>query len=370
MGTQNNDTSTTNIILQYTNEDYKVFPNGPGKGLENVGNTCYMNSAFQSFLRVKPLSAWLMKGDYKEDLNSAKTEKFLVQAWKMLVENYYNNDNTKVINPSACHNIINHLANSKQIPLYQLGNQNDIQEFILFFINSLHEALCYPIKATIRGTMKSPLDRLTLDAHKQWATMYRQDYSSIVELFHGQFISITTCPDCSNQTQKFDPECCFQLPIPPKKKGKPVDLIDCWRKFTELETMDNKNMYNCEKCKEMKNATKQIALWKTPQILIILLKRFRSHGAHATKINDLVTFPTTLDLTEFCTSYDKLQSTYELVSVDNHQGATGGGHYFAFCKDPDDKWRKYNDSHVSEISEKDIVTNNAYCLFYQKIKET
>lgn len=368
MSTLSQDTSVTNAIIQYTKEDYKVFPSGKGKGLVNLSNTCYMNSAIQSFLHTHSLSLWFLKGDYKEDLNDNKHEKFLVQAWSMLVREYFGDDKASAISPSAFHNVINLLAHKKHIPLYQLGNQNDIHEFILFFISNLHEAVSYGIKASIKGTLKTQLDRLTLDAHKQWAKAYRHEYSSIVELFYGQFISTITCPDCGTQSTTFEPECCFQLPIPLKRGNskEPLKLIDCWRKFTELETMDKDNLYNCDKCKESKKATKQMALWKTPEILIIQLKRFRTHNNHSAKISDLVTYPIELNLAEFCSSYDKLKSRYVLYSVCNHQGATGGGHYFSYSRDVDNKWRKYNDSSVSEMDEEDVVTKDAYCLFYRK----
>jgi ubiquitin carboxyl-terminal hydrolase 8 len=251
-----------------------------------------------------------------------------------------------------------------------LGNQNDIHEFIQFFVDSLHEALCYPIKANIKGTVKNQLDRLTLDGHKQWATFYREQYSSIVSLFGGQFISTITCPDCNKRSANFTPEYCFALPIPSKKKGQkePVDLTDCFRKFIEPEIMDKDNMYNCEKCKLPKQATKQIYLWKNPKILVILLKRFRSHGQHTAKINDMVTYPFNLDLEPFCGSFDSVKNAqYKLYSVCNHQGATGGGHYFAYCKDNDGKWRQYNDSTVSDMTKEKVITKDAYCLFYERL---
>ena len=59
---------------------------------------------------------------------------------------------------------------------------------------------------------------------------------------------------------------------------------------------------------------------------------------------------------------------YELFAVCNHRGAIGGGHYYTYAKSPmDSKWRVYNDTKVYEIdSKKDIVTKNAYLLFYQR----
>lgn len=366
MATSTNDTSTK--MVTNSNNDNSLYSETKGKGLANLSNTCYLNSAVQSFLHAGKLSEWFLMGEFKEDLNEEKHEKYAVQAWNMLVNEYFKSGKEKVLSPYGFHKVINYLANEKGIPLYQLGNQNDIHEFILFFISVIHDATSYPIKASIKGTVKSNLDRLTLTAHKQWATVYRREYSSMIDMFYGQFISTIICPDCNHGSTSFEPECCFQLPIPIKKKNhkRPIDLIDCWQKFTEIETVDKDNMITCDKCKEPKKMTKQMALWKTPEILIILLKRFRTQGIHAHKINELVTYPLELDLSDFCSSYDKLQSTYSLFSVCNHQGVTGGGHYFAYCKDVDGKWRKYNDSIVSDVEPKDVITKDAYCLFYQK----
>lgn len=367
--TTTSENSSSGKITRYTESDYDELPKGKGKGLVNMSNTCYMNSALQSFAHTRPMINWFIKNEYKEDLNKNKPESYLVQSWKLLINNYISNDSSAPLQPAAFHAIINLLASNRGLHLYQLGNQNDIHEFIQFFVDSLHEALCYPIKANIKGTVKSSLDKLTLSGHKQWATFYREQYSSMVDLFGCQLISTITCPDCNTRSPSFTPEYCLTLSIPSKKKGKgPVDLTDCFKKFVEPEVMDADNMYTCEKCKEKKRATKQIAVWRSPKILIILLKRFRSHGQHAAKINDMVTYPFHLDMSPFCSSYDSInKSQYSLYSVCNHQGATGGGHYFAYCKDGDGKWRQYNDSTVSDISEDKVVSQSAYCLFYERL---
>jgi ubiquitin carboxyl-terminal hydrolase 8 len=357
------------IIVSYTPSDFERLPKGSGKGLQNLSNTCYMNSAIQSFVHTWPLALAFRDRIYEVDIDEKSSERFLVQAFKMLIDSYYDDD-TKVLRPKTLHNIINLLAKERHLSLYQLGNQNDIHEFIQFVIDSLHQALKRNIKATIRGTVRSNLDRLTLNGHKQWASFYRKEYSIIVSLFHGQYISTVTCPDCKHNSTSYTPECCFTLPIPSTKGKKPVTLIDCWRKFVEPEVMDKDNQYTCEKCKDKKQATKCISLWKLPEVLIVLLKRFKSHGHHTTKIDDMVTYPFELDMSEFCYSYDKLKSTYDLYSVCIHQGITGGGHYFAYCLDTDGKWRKYNDSLVSEIPDLNtVITKDAYCLFYRRKKQ-
>ena len=47
----------------------------------------------------------------------------------------------------------------------------------------------------------------------------------------------------------------------------------------------------------------------------------------------------------------------------NHFGVMGGGHYTAFaCSEG--KWYQFDDHDVKEVTEKDVVTHNAYLLFY------
>ena len=86
------------------------------------------------------------------------------------------------------------------------------------------------------------------------------------------------------------------------------------------------------------------------------------------KNNVLIDFPiNNLDLKEYCIGYDKNKSVYNLYGVCNHSGNVNGGHYYAYCKNRNSKWYKYNDTSISEIDESRIVSSNAYCLFYEKI---
>ena len=55
-----------------------------------------------------------------------------------------------------------------------------------------------------------------------------------------------------------------------------------------------------------------------------------------------------------------------LDAVSNHEGGTMGGHYWAYTKNYDGIWYKFNDKYVSLKNTEDVVTPNAYCLFYKK----
>ena len=93
-----------------------------------------------------------------------------------------------------------------------------------------------------------------------------------------------------------------------------------------------------------------------------VLKRFDNHGR---KNNSLIKFPFELDLCKYCVGYKKNTYKYNLISVANHIGSLNSGHYFSYVKNTNDNWYKYDDTMVSQISKSDVVSESAYCLFYQ-----
>ena len=105
-------------------------------------------------------------------------------------------------------------------------------------------------------------------------------------------------------------------------------------------------------------------IYSLSKILIIHLKRFRNNR----KIESLVNFPIeNLDMGQYMSNNKEGENIYDLFAVANHRGGLHGGHYFAYCKNYlDNNWYEFNDSNVSKIEKKDIVTKGAYVLFYSK----
>ena len=73
-----------------------------------------------------------------------------------------------------------------------------------------------------------------------------------------------------------------------------------------------------------------------------------------------------MDLNKYCVGYDSDNSVYDLYAISNHGGGTWGGHYWAYVKNLDGLWYKYDDKFVLLKDPKNLVTTNAYCLFYIK----
>jgi len=151
-----------------------------------------------------------------------------------------------------------------------------------------------------------------------------------------------------------------------EKKNKKLNLEELLNNFNEKEKLSKDNQWYCPKCKQFQLADKKMELYEINEIMIIHLKRFRNNR----KIDNLIEFPLEgLDLGNYLPNKNE-KYIYDLFAVANHIGGLQGGHYFAYCKNfIDGEWYEFNDSNVSKISEKNVVTDNAYVLFYKRKRE-
>lgn len=142
-----------------------------------------------------------------------------------------------------------------------------------------------------------------------------------------------------------------------------ISIYDCFKSFSLPEVLDKQNLWYCSTCKMHVQASKKFEIYKVPPILIIHLKRFKTHGFYREKLSVPINFPRKdLDLTEHVIGVQP--PIYDLYAVSNHFGALAGGHYTAsVCHESSEKWYNCNDSEVSES--KEISEVSSYVLFYK-----
>ncbi|KAH7295005.1 hypothetical protein KP509_27G028200 [Ceratopteris richardii] len=153
-----------------------------------------------------------------------------------------------------------------------------------------------------------------------------------------------------------------------KQRQEAVSLYSCLEAFLKEEPLGPEDMWYCPSCKEHRQASKKLDLWRLPDILVVHLKRFSYSRYLKNKLDTFVEFPVhDLDLCKYIPQNDK--AVYDLYAISNHYGSMGGGHYTAYVKLlEENRWYSFDDSHVSPVSETDIMTPAAYVLFYCRVR--
>ncbi|CAK8543025.1 unnamed protein product [Lathyrus sativus] len=167
------------------------------------------------------------------------------------------------------------------------------------------------------------------------------------------------------------PEVLKYGPVTKKARSEPLSLYTCLEAFLREEPLVPEDMWYCPKCKERRQASKKLDLWRLPEVLVIHLKRFSYSRSMKHKLETFVNFPIhDFDLTNYIANKNNSRrQVYELYALTNHYGSMGSGHYTAHIKLLDEnRWYNFDDSHISLISEDEVNTAAAYVLFYRRVK--
>ncbi|XP_028130008.1 ubiquitin carboxyl-terminal hydrolase 2 isoform X3 [Diabrotica virgifera virgifera] len=333
-------------------------------GLKNIGNTCFMNSVLQCLSNTRWLLEYLKKDGYIKDINTSisSMKGALIKAFAEVIKELWSEDaSDRVVNTASLKGQIQRFA-----PRFMGYAQQDAQEFLRYLLEGLHE--------DVNRVQEKPKPILTeIDeklsdnekAQESWTRYLRMDNSRIVDHFVGQLKSTLKCTHCGHCSVTFDPFWDLSLPIP-QRTGQ-LRLSQCLDSFTREETLDGDEKPTCSKCKERRRCTKSFSIHKFPKILVIHLKRFSPTERFRGKLNVTVDFPMEgLDMSQYAAD-NVSPCRYNLYAISNHSGTTYSGHYTAYCRHPyTGHWHEYNDSRVSSISSKSLVSGEAYVLFYEQ----
>ncbi|XP_058199784.1 ubiquitin carboxyl-terminal hydrolase 5 isoform X1 [Rhododendron vialii] len=167
------------------------------------------------------------------------------------------------------------------------------------------------------------------------------------------------------------PEVFKNGPVTKKARTEPLSLYTCLEAFLREEPLVPEDMWYCPQCKERRQASKKLDLWRLPEVLVIHLKRFSYSRSMKHKLETFVNFPIhDFDLTNYIANKNNAsRQLYELYALTNHYGGMGSGHYTAHIKLLDEnRWYNFDDSHISPINEEDVKSAAAYVLFYRRVK--
>lgn len=348
------------------NNKFSKYDNYGFSSLANLGNTCFLNTVLQILnhtYELIELSKTCILQNQTTPIGISESKLF--SEWIELNKLMCIPENTKIIvSPNKFVYYVQELAQIKENNIFTGWNQNDMSEFLLFLIDSMHNSISRGINMKISGNPENEKDNMACKCYSMMKTVYSKEYSEIMDLFYGITISHIDSLE-EGKSYATNPEFFFILNLPIPETPNPT-LIDCFDDYSNPEVLDGENCWFNETTKQKESVRKYTTFWNFPKILVVSLKRFTKCGRN--KRQELVSFPLKgLDLSPYCEGYKNKKYVYELFGVGNHYGGNGGGHYTCFVKNSKNEWLHFNDTTVNTIDESQIITNNAYCLFYRMI---
>ncbi|EEF43462.1 ubiquitin carboxyl-terminal hydrolase 9 [Ricinus communis] len=179
-------------------------------GLQNMGNTCFMNSALQCLVHTPPLVDYFLK-DYSDEINAENPLGMhgeLALAFGDLLRKLWSSGRTTFA-PRVFKGKLALFA-----PQFSGYNQHDSQELLAFLLDGLHEDL-NRVKQKPYIEMKDWGGRPDEEvADECWRNHKARNDSVIVDVCQGQYKSTLVCPVCSKISITFDPFMYLSLPLP------------------------------------------------------------------------------------------------------------------------------------------------------------
>ena len=350
---------TKNIVISEISKITKSLT-----GFNNLGATCYMNSALQNIIHCKIFIEKII--NFKNSNNSSIksiTNSFL-SLCSSLIDNK-NNDTHKYLSYATYSLSSISPSNFKSNFCLKhkdyMRGQHDSIEFLRTLLDDMSKEI--NINQNISAYKELTTEGKSKDEqNKEYHNFFiSRENSLIIDIFYNQIINIFTC-SCKFESYSFQKLLDIPLLLPNKKfKTDLSSLIKEYFKEEEIEWGTK-----CENCQKpgLKHF-KKIKFSILNEIVIFSLQRFDPFLSM--KNNLRVSFDEIIDLKDYCDiDLYKENTKYRLCGTINHIGNINYGHYYTYIR-IDDIWYEFNDSIVKKIINMDYDNSSVCVLFYEKI---
>ncbi|KAG8624387.1 hypothetical protein KVT40_007454 [Elsinoe batatas] len=212
---QDSDTSTSGPVTR--GRARKSARSRGTVGLQNLGNTCYMNSALQCISRIEELAWFFLSNKWKQEINGDNPLGYhgnMARAYADFLAGLHK-EGQGTFTPRQFKNA---LANAQ--PMFSGYGQQDSQEFLSFLVDALHEDLNRIHKKPYLENPDSD-DRKVHDPNyiTELGEKYRENHrarnnSIAMDLFSGFYKNRMDCPECKKVSITFDPYSLLTLQLP------------------------------------------------------------------------------------------------------------------------------------------------------------
>ncbi|XP_050059655.1 ubiquitin carboxyl-terminal hydrolase 8-like isoform X2 [Aphis gossypii] len=172
------------------------------RGLQNLGNTCYMNSILQCLSSTEDLVKYFMN-IYNQFVNyKSRTKGLVAKEFSNVIKNLWSQSGRSF----QCQQFKDSIGEYKD--MFKHYDQQDSHEFLTILLDWLHDDLNQPEdNRVILGASKET-------GEEDWGHWTKANNSIIQQLFYGQQKSTVSCDTCFEKSVTFEPFSSLSLPLP------------------------------------------------------------------------------------------------------------------------------------------------------------
>uniref|UniRef100_A0A2K5Y2N8 USP domain-containing protein n=1 Tax=Mandrillus leucophaeus TaxID=9568 RepID=A0A2K5Y2N8_MANLE len=294
-----------------------------GAGLQNMGNTCYVNASLQCLTYTPPLANYMLSREHSQTCHRHKC------CMLCMMEAHI----TRVLHCPG------HVIQPSQALAagFHRGKQEDAHEFLMFTTDAMKKA-CLP-------------------GHKQ-VDHDSKDTTLIHQIFGGYWRSQIKCLHCQGISDIFGPYLDIALDIQAAQSVK-----QALEQVVKPEELNGENAYHCGLGLQKAPASNTFTLQTSAKVLILVLRRFSDVTGN--KLAKNVQYPECLDMQPYVSQQNTGPLVYVLYAVLVHaEWSCHNGHYLSYMKAPGGQWYKMDDAEVTACSIASVLSQLAYVLFY------
>ncbi|CAI0388847.1 unnamed protein product [Linum tenue] len=339
------------------------------RGLNNLGNTCFMNSVLQALLHTPPLRDYFLSDRHNRYYCQLKNGVKLCLACDVdaMFSAVFSGDRKPYSPAKFLYSWWQHASNLASY------DQQDAHEFFISMLDGIHENV-----ERDRGKPQSPGHGDCCIAHRVFSGILRSD---------------VMCMACGFTSTTYDPCVDISLDLEPHQVTAheangfsstqiptTSTLIGCLDRFTRPERLGSDQKFFCQQCQVSQESLKQMSIRKLPLVSCFHIKRFEhSHTRKMSrKVDRYLQFPFSLDMAPYLSSSilrsrfgddgddvaaNEMSSEFELFAVVTHSGKLDAGHYVTYLR-LSNQWYKCDDAWITRVNENVVRAAQGYMMFY------